>query len=418
VGVLLAGLAAGDGEALATAGAEGGEGLALRATKAIVAAAEGTQVIDQALVLVRDGRIEAVGSAQDLEVPQDYALLDLGASWLMPGMVDIHSHAGGTRGDINDMVYQTNPGLRVSAAVVPANSGLQRPIAAGITSILFIPGSGTNIGGQGFLMKTGLEEFERARLRDPGSMKLAQGDNPTRWGYRMGRVLMNYHMRSAIRRGLAYAERWEEFEAGRAERPERDIQLDIFRELASHRTQISVHTQYYQLVMMSVLMLAREYGFDVYIDHGSFDSYLTTPIAIENGVAAILGPREVMVPSPPRYDTDGQIQGTAWGFQQRGHPRIGFNTDAPVVPQEELPLQAAMGVRYGLDDEEMIAVRGITIVPALTAGLDERLGSLEPGKDADLVVVSGNPIDPRSHVELVFVEGACIYDAEANGRRW
>ena len=72
---------------------------------------------------------------------------------------------------------------------------------------------------------------------------------------------------------------------------------------------------------------------------------------------------------PPRFDTDGQAHGTAWGFQQRGHTRIGFNTDAGVVPQETLPLQAAMGVRYGLDNESMASVRGVTIIPAVLSTL-------------------------------------------------
>ena len=114
---------------------------------------------------------------------------------------------------------------------------------------------------------------------------------------------------------------------------------------------------------------------------------------------------------------NGQAHGSAWGFQQRGHPRIGFNTDAPVVPQEELPLQAAMGVRYGMDNSHMDAVRGVTIIPALTAGIAHRVGSLEPGKDADLVVVGGDPVDPRSGVEAVFIEGRLVYDAR-EGRRW
>src|SRR5690606_29660597 len=120
---------------------------------------------------------------------------------------------------------------------------------------------------------------------------------------------------------------------------------------------------------------------------------------------------------PPSFDTDGQVQGTAWGFQKGGHTRIGFNTDAPVVPQEELPLQAAMGVRYGMENHRLDAVRGVTIIPALVAGLHERLGSLEVGKDADILVVTGDPADPRSSIEQVLVEGRVVYDAEER-RRW
>ncbi len=399
------------------AGAEGGSGLAVLTAKALVAAADGPQAVDNALILVRNGRIEEVGPASELGIPAGYEVLDVGPHWVMPGMVDLHSHVGGSRGDINDMVYQANPGLRISATVTPANSQLSRPIAAGVTTLLYIPGSGTNMGGVGVLMKTAAERYEECILRDPGSLKIAQGDNPTRWGYGMGRVLMNFHLRKTIEKGLAYAGKWESYEKGRGPRPERNIQLDVFRGLHAREIQVSTHTQYYQLVMMSILMLAAEYGFDTFIDHGSFDSYLTTPLALEHGVAAILGPREILTPRPPRYDTDGQIHGTAWGFQDRGHTEVGFNTDAPVVPQEELAVQVAMGVRYGFDDQHMESVRGVTIVPAKTMGIDHRVGSLEAGKDADLVVITGDPIDPRSAVELVFIEGELVYDA-TQGRRW
>ena len=414
--LLAAPLAAGE-EAWRQAGAVGGGGLALRTAKALVAAEEGPQVIDHALILVREGRIESLGPADSLEVPAGYAYLDVGRQWVMPGMVDLHSHVGGSRRDINDMVFQANPGLRIRSTVIPDNTALQLPVAAGVTTLLYIPGSGTNMGGVGVLMKTGVATYERCVLRDPGSLKIAQGDNPTRWGYGMGRVMMNHHLRRTIEKGLAYARSWKDHERGAGPEPERNLQLDVFRDLESRSIQVSTHTQYYQLVMMSILMLARDYGFDTFIDHGSFDSYLTTPLAVEHGVNAILGPREVLHPRPPRYDTDGQWHGTAWGFQDQGHPEVGFNTDAPVVPQEELIVQVAMGVRYGFDDREMQSVRGVTIVPAKTMGIEHQVGSLEPGKHADLVVMNGDPIDPRTSAALVFVEGALVYDAK-EGRRW
>jgi len=402
----------------AAAGELGGPGLAVLAKKALLAELEGKQCVDDAVILIRDGRIESVGAQDTTAIPAGYESLDLGEHWVMPGMVDLHSHVGGNTRDYNDMVYQCNPGLRVSTSVVPNHPGLQRAIAAGVTTILFIPGSGTNIGGQGVLMKTAKDTYEGAVMRNPGSLKIAQGDNPTRWGYRMGRLLMNFHLRSTIRRGLAYAQQWEDFEANGGEKPDRDLQLDVFRDLKAHTTQISTHTQYYQLVMMSIQMLAVDYGLDVYIDHGSFDSYLNTDRAIEHDVAAILGPREVMFSRPPRFDTDGQCHGSAWGFQQRGHKRIGFNTDAGVVPQESLSLQAAMGVRYGMDDRNMDGVRGLTIIPAVTAGISDRIGSIEAGKDADLLVVTGDPCDPRTAVECVIIEGRIVYDTKSERRRW
>jgi imidazolonepropionase-like amidohydrolase len=88
------------------------------------------------------------------------------------------------------------------------------------------------------------------------------------------------------------------------------------------------------------------------------------------------------------------------------------------VPGETLPLQAAVGVRYGFDDSEMQSVKGLTIVPATVAGIEHRVGSLEPGKDADVIVTDGDPVDPRSAVRLVFIEGRLVYDAEEAVRGW
>jgi hypothetical protein len=332
-------------------------------------------------------------------------------------MIDLHSHVGGLSGDINDMVFQTNEGLRVSSAVRPENPNLMRCLSAGVTTVLFIPGSGTNMGGQGILLKTGLTRFEDMRLRDPGSLKIAQGDNPTGWGYGMGRSLMNFHIRTTVRRGLNYARAWRAWEEGRGPKPAPNPQYGTFRALEKHEAQISTHTQIYQLVLTTITMLKGEFGLDVFIDHGEWGGYVATPLAEKMGVAAVVGPREIDTPQGRHY-TDGEIRSCAGEYQRRGLSKIGFNTDAPVVPAEELPLQAAVATKYGFDASDMQGVRGLTIVPAVVAGIDSRVGSLEPGKDADVVVITGDPADPRSHVERVFIEGRDVYRAQEGGRTW
>ncbi|MEO2163375.1 MAG: hypothetical protein ABGY29_12690, partial [bacterium] len=133
-------------------GTPGGGGLALLATKALVAELDGRQVVDQAVVLVADGEIEAVGPRSELEIPEGYVVRDLGPYWIMPGLVDLHTHVSGS--GINDTVYQINSGLRVAPTTQPGNPNLERALAAGVTTVLYIPGSGSNMGGQGILMKT------------------------------------------------------------------------------------------------------------------------------------------------------------------------------------------------------------------------------------------------------------------------
>jgi imidazolonepropionase-like amidohydrolase len=403
--------------------------LAILAAKALVVGDEGREVVDGAVVLVRDGKIEAIGPAREIAIPDGYEVVDCGRSWICPGFIDLHCHIAGQSflvNDINDLVYMTNPELRASAAVRPGNPDLLRGLAGGVTSVLFIPGSGSNMGGQGVLLKTGMPTFERMLIRDPGSLKLAQAGNPERWTIGVGRSLMNWNTFNTFQRGLAYAKRrvvegkgpgWNSAEKGAD--LDRNIQWDVFPWLLEKKTQVSTHTQMYQVVLRTLTMVRKTLGLDVYIDHGEFDGMLTAEFAKEFGVQAIIGPRELDGTIPRlSSSTDGKFVGIAAGYQQRGLEMIGFNTDSPIIPEEELAVQATVSVHYGFDDTQMASVRGLTIIPAMTAGIADRVGSLAPGKDADILVVTGDPIDPRNTVLRVFIEGESIYDTAKEPRRW
>ncbi len=396
-------------------------GMAIKARKALTVPLEGEQYIDNAVVLVKDGKIEAIGPAADTAIPLGYEVVDLGDQWIMPGMIDLHSHIAGTF-DINDTVYLTNPGLRAHASVIPENSSLRRAVAGGVTSILFIPGSGSNMGGWGVLLKTGHDHYEEMLIRNPGSLKLAQAGNPEGFLFGVGRSFMNWNTRNTFQRGVAYAKRWEAYEKGEGEKPQRDLQFDIVNSLYKGETQISTHTQIYQVVNATLSIVAEEMKLPVYIDHGTFDGWRAAPRAKELGVAAILGPRSIDVPTGPFIRWSGsnpeKIGGVAAGYQEQGMEMIGFNTDAPVIPQEELSLQAAMGVRYGFKWDKLQTVRGLTIIPAVTAGIADRVGSLEVGKDADILFITGDPADPRTSIEGVLIDGEKVYDPIENRRRW
>jgi len=406
-------------------GEEGGPGLAIRAAKVLTCAWEGRQVFDRGVVLVRDGRIEEVGGP-DLSIPAGYEILDVGDRWLMPGMIDLHSHQAGphfySENNLNEAVYLTNPGLRASCAVRPGVAAMQRGLAGGVTTVLYIPGSATNIGGQGVLLKTAHGTYEENLVRDPGSLKLAQFGNPEAWTIGVRMTFEHWNTRSELRRGIGYARRWKRFEEEGGERPEFDMELEVFRDLLAGDIAVSTHTQVYQVVLMTITMVAEELGLPVFFDHSTVGGWLAGEKAHEAGIPAICGPRQIDTVfrgfiEAARNRHEG-VRGVAAGYQERGHDMVGFNTDSPGIPQQELSVQAAMAVRYGFDDTSLESVRGLTIVPARAAKLDHRLGSLEPGKDADLLVVTGHPADPRSWVERAIVDGRMVYDVERDGRRF
>jgi imidazolonepropionase-like amidohydrolase len=158
-------------------------------------------------------------------------------------------------------------------------------------------------------------------------------------------------------------------------------------------------------------MLVDEMNLKIVIDHGTFDAYKLAEEVNKRNIPVMAGPRGFW------YErSDGQIKGIVVEYANRGTVMLGVNTDAPVIPQEELSFQATMAVRYGWDEEK--AIRGITIEAAKALMIDDRVGSLEPGKDADIVIATGSIIDPRNYVEQVFINGASVYDIKRDRRRF
>ena len=169
-------------------GAVGGRGLAIFSKKLVLCEWQGRDVINNGVIMIRDGKIEAVGKRGELLPPPDYALMDVGDQWVTPGLVEMHCHVAGRFG-LNDMVYLANPGIRASADVFAGNSQLDLAVAGGVTTVLYIPGSGTNVGGQGVLVRTGFDTYEASVIKNPGSLKLAQAGNPERWLTRPNRII-------------------------------------------------------------------------------------------------------------------------------------------------------------------------------------------------------------------------------------
>jgi imidazolonepropionase-like amidohydrolase len=390
--------------------------------------------IEDGVILTRNGRIIAIGRAADVAIPAGFEVVDMGEQWCVPGLIDLHCHIAAKGFDLNDTVHQTNPELRTLDLVTMDHDDLRTALAGGVTTVLYIPGSGSNMGGFGTLTKTWGRTPQEALIRFPGCLKIAQAGNPERRSGDLGMTPlgMNAGLRETLLRGKAYHEEWLAFERGEGPKPELRPDLEYVRGLFRHEYPIAVHTQIYQVVLQTIRQLRNELGLWTVIVHGTFDAYRLSEFALESGVPICNGPRQYHFDRGSGWGggsgAEGAFVGTANGWYaggmhgfttpQRGVgiDGIGINTDSPVVAQHELTLQCAMAVRLGLPDE--VGIRAITINQARFIGAERRIGSLEVGKDADLGFWSGDPIDPRSHVALMVVNGNVAYERDPRKPRF
>ncbi|MDX2199660.1 MAG: amidohydrolase family protein [Phycisphaerae bacterium] len=377
----------------------------------VVVMDEADTIINDAVVLVSEGKIAAVGKKADIKIPEGYTLIDQPECWIVPGLVEAHNHTASGSSDLNDMVYQSNPGLDTRATIEPANNLTIRARRGGVTSQMFIPGSGTNMSGFGTVVKTGGDTVEEMVVRSPGSLKIAQAGNPEWYMGGNGRMFMNWNTRQTLLKALKYHKAWEAYEKGEStKKPAFDPIFDGFRGLFRKEYPVTVHTQIYQVVLMTVQMLAADLKLWVVTDHSEFDGWKVAPIVLQNDIWVMQGPRGFHFDRAVR-----KICGNANGWWKNGVRRLGLNTDAPVIPQEELFFQGTMGCWLGWQPYNALA--GVTKMPAKALGLYPKTGSIEVGKDADFGIWTGNPIDPRSACLLTMINGKVEYDAADDSPR-
>jgi imidazolonepropionase-like amidohydrolase len=393
-------------------------GLAFHVAK-VVALDDADTVINDAVVLVKEGQIEAVGPADQVTIPTGYRVLHFPEHWLLPGIVDAHDHsAAGGWNDLNDMVYQTNPGLDSRSVPRADNPWIKRARTGGVTTVMMIPGSGTNLAGFGTVVSTAGQTPDEIIVRSPGSLKIAQAGNPEWYFGGNGRMFMNWNLRQTLRKARAYAQQWADYEEASkgledqaVGRPEFDPIWDGFRAVFRLQSPVIMHTQMYQVLAATMAMITDEFGLWTVLDHCTFDGWKIGPVVRETSAWTINGPRQYYFDYTAR-----RMIGNASGWWKNGVRRLGINTDAPVVPQEELTYQAAMACWYGWLPYP--ALRGITNITSKSIGVYDRLGSVEPHKQADLSIWTGDPLDPRSACLMTVVNGKIVYDGTQGMRRF
>jgi imidazolonepropionase-like amidohydrolase len=391
--------------------------VAIKAGKILTAAEKGPEVIDRGVILVRDGKIEKIGPEADLPIPAGATVIEAGDRWAMPGFIDLHCHIGGSMRDINDMVHPTNPELSTRPTIDPDNENLRMAVAGGVTTVNYIPGSGTNLSGFGTLMHTaGGTTIDSLTVRFPGSMKVAQAWNPERHGGDLGlsRMGMWWSLRKLLDRARDYNDAWTAYEKGLNKiRPEKREDLENMRGLFQRKYPVIIHTADPRDVMGTVRMFHDEYNLPCIVSHGEFGGFKVAAEIAKRDLAANIGPRIYDYRMPA---DEGQFLGIPSMYAEAGVTRLSLNTDSPVVPQEDLAFQGTMAVRYGLDPK--VAIRALTIEPAKAILINDRLGSLEAGKDADILLTTGDPLDPRNYVAWVMIGGKVVYDTATERRRY
>ena len=362
-------------------------------------------------LLVEDGRITALGP--DVEAPDGAEVVDCEGRWVLPGFVDAHVHLGmhaegevGATADVNEMTDPVMAGVRAIDAVDPNEPGWKDALAGGVTTVNVNPGSGNPIGGQAVALHTHGRTVDEMVLRSPSGVKSALGENPKNVykekgrtpSTRLGTALV---IREAFLRAQGYMAR--RAEAEREGKPfTRDPHLDALALVLERTIPWRQHCHRTDDVA-TALRLADEFGYDLVLDHGTEAHPLADQLAAR-GVPVLIGPLFTTKSKP-------ELRGRSMrnpGRLARAGVEISIITDHPVVPIDFLVYQAALSVKEGLDRET--ALRAITLHPARVLGLDDRIGSLEVGKDADLVLWSGDPLDVMQRALRVWIGGRQVME--------
>ncbi|MGN6796052.1 MAG: amidohydrolase [Streptosporangiaceae bacterium] len=370
--------------------------------------------IEQGTVLIENGRISAVG--ESVAVPDDAQVVDAAGAWVLPGFIDAHAHVGvseeaeGWAGqDTNEMTEPVTAQVRAIDAINPADLGFRDAIGGGVLAVNVNPGSGNPIGGQTVALKCWGRTVDQMALRQPSGMKSALGENPKRvYGdqkktpsTRLGTAAV---IRGAFVAAANYLERIDsEQRKPEAERKpvERDLKLEALGLVLRKQIPWRQHCHRADDIATAI-RIADEFGYDLVIDHGT-EAHLLADLIAARGTPVIIGP---LFTSRSKVELRNRSLANPGRLAKAG-VTIAITTDHPVVPIHFLVHQASLAVKDGLDREN--ALRALTINPARIAGIDNRIGSIEPGKDADLVIWSGDPLDVLSRAVRVFVDGAEIY---------
>ena len=367
-------------------------------------------VIPHGYVEVENGKIRAVGEMSALPAAEAGPMYDAGGGHILPGFIDAHCHLGmfgnalGFEADDgNESTDPCTPQLRAIDAINPQDRCFQEAREGGVTTVLTGPGSANPIAGQFAAIKTDGRWVDEMVLRAPAAMKMALGENPkTVYNERketpITRMATAAVIRQELSKTLEYMDKQDKADAEEdTDAPDYDAKLEALIPVLRGELPVHIHAHRADDIATAV-RICREFGLKYVIVHGT-EGHLLPELLAAEGAGVITGPSLTDRSKPELANLT--IENPA--ILARAGVPVAICTDHPVIPIQYLPICAALAVRGGLEPEEALAA--ITIHPARLAGLDKRVGSLEPGKDADIVVTTGHPLDWNGKVRYVFIGG-------------
>lgn len=359
-------------------------------------------------ILVENGKITAIG--QGLACPEDAQVIDASGKQVYPGFVEAHGHIGldgygiGYEGmDYNEMNDIISPQMRGLDGVKPMDPAFAKAAAAGVTSVCVGPGSANVLGGTFTTIKTVGKRVDDMVIRDGVAMKCAFGENPKRV-YRekkdSSRMTTAALLRETLFKAREYMEKKEAAGEDVSKRPSFDMKLEALIPVLKREIPLKAHAHAAEDIF-TALRIAREFDVKITLEHVTEGHLIAEELAGEN-VPLAVGPT---LTNASKFE----LRNKSWitpGVLAAAGCQVSIITDSPVIPQEYLPLCAGLAVKAGMDPFK--ALQAITINPARHAGIDDRVGSLEVGKDADIVITDGCPFEVSTVVEHVLIDGKAV----------
>ena len=363
-------------------------------------------------ILLADGKIAAIGGG--LTAPADAAVFDADGLEVYPGFVDAHTHIGldgygiGYEGcDYNEMNDIWTPQLRAIDGINPRDPSLADARKAGVTCVCTGPGSANVLGGTFLAMKTVGDRVDKMVVRDPVAMKCAFGENPKRC-YRdkcdSTRMSTAAFLRGALMQARDYGARKQAANGDITKMPAYNQKLEALLPVLAREIPLKAHAHQANDIF-TALRIAREFNLRLTLEHVTEGHLIVDELAGEKDVPMAVGPS---LPFASKFELQNKSWSTPAVLTAAGC-HVSIITDSSVIPQQYLPLCAGMAIKAGMDPFD--ALKAITINPAEHIGVADRVGSLEVGKDADLVITAGSPFEVLTEVKAVFIDGARIEQA-------